>query len=308
MENIIYDLAIIGAGPAGLTAAIYASRANLKVIVLEKENVGSLLMAHKVDNYPGFENGATGVEIYEKMKKQAKRFGTEIVNGIFLDIDISQKPRLIKTNKKSIAAKTVIIATGVTKLGNKKYPGEEEFLGRGISYCATCDGAFFRNMKVSLFGNGEEVAEEALFLTRFASEIYIFSEEEFGCSKELFDRLNTENKIIIKENRHIKEITGTEFVEKVIVENKKENIIEEYEVSAAFMYLGTKNNFEMYSIFADVDEKGYIITDESMKTLEEGIFAAGDVREKNVRQVTTAVADGTIAALEAIKYINSNKA
>ena len=151
MESKIYDLAVIGGGPAGLTAAIYAARANLKVIIIEKENVGSLLMAHKIDNYPGFENGASGREIYEKMKLQALKFGAEITDGIFLDVDISQKPRLLKTSKRNIFARTIIIATGVTKTGGKKYPGEEEYLGKGVSYCATCDGAFFRNMKVALF-------------------------------------------------------------------------------------------------------------------------------------------------------------
>lgn len=307
INSQIYDVAIIGGGPAGLTAAIYASRANLKVIVIEKEGIGSLLMAHKVDNYPGFEEGLTGIEIYTKMKKQAQRFGAEIINAIFLDLDISQNPRIVKTDKMNITAKTVIIAAGVSKLSGKKYPGEEEYVGKGVSYCAQCDGAFFRNVPVSVFGNGDEAAEEAIFLTRFASQVNIISAEKFLCNKELRENIEQRDKIKIYEEFELKEIKGTEFVESVVIGNKDSNNEVELESAAAFMYLGTKNNFEMYSMFAEVDDQGYIVTDETMKTLEEGIFAAGDIRKKGVRQVTTAVADGTIAAIEAIRYINSKK-
>lgn len=305
MEKI-YDLVIIGGGPAGLTSAIYAGRSNLSVLIIEKENMGSLYMAHLVDNYPGFPEGITGKALQEEMKKQALKFNAEFLDATFLGLDIYSDPKVVKTDKNNIKAKSVIIAGGTGKFGGKKIAGEKEFLGKGVSYCATCDGAFTRNMTVSLFGQGDEVAEEALFLTKYSKEILIFTKDnELLCEPELLKALKENEKVKIITNAEIQELKGSEYLDFAVV--KVENEIKEYPVQYAFMYLGTKNLAELYGEVASLDEEGYIITDEGMKTNIDGVFAAGDVRSKKVRQVTTAVNDGTIAGMEAIKYILMNK-
>ena len=305
MEKI-YDLVIIGGGPAGLTSAIYAGRSNLSVLVIEKENVGSLYMAHHVDNYPGFPVGISGKGLQLEMKKQATKFNVEFYNATFLGIDIYSTPKIVKTDKNNIKAKSNVIASGTGKFGGKKIQGEKEFLGKGVSYCATCDGAFTRNMTVSLFGQGDEVAEEALFLTKYSKEILIFTKDsELMCQPELLDTLKSNEKVKIITNAEIQQLKGSEYLDFAVV--KVEEEIKEYPVQYAFLYLGTKNLAELYGEVASLDEEGYIITDESMKTKVEGIFVAGDVRSKKVRQVTTAVNDGTIAGMEVIKYILMNK-
>lgn len=304
MEKI-YDLVIIGGGPAGLTSAIYAGRSNLSVLVIEKENVGSLYMAHLIENYPGFPVGISGKGLQLEMKKQALKFKTEFLNATFLGIDIYSNPKIVKTDKINVKGKAVIIATGTEKFGGKKIAGEKEFLGRGVSYCATCDGAFTRNMTVSLFGQGDEVAEEALFLTKYSKEILIFTKDEkLQCREDLFNVLSKNEKVKIITNAELQELKGSEYLDFAVV--KVGEKIKEYPVQYAFMYLGTKNLSELYGEAADLDEEGYIITDENMATRTEGIFAAGDVRSRKIRQVTTAVSDGTTAGMEVIKYILMN--
>ncbi|MBZ4683075.1 MAG: thioredoxin reductase [Fusobacteriaceae bacterium] len=306
MTKNIYDIVIVGGGPAGLTAAIYGARANMNVLVLHKKNVGSLVSAHKIDNYPGFPEGLSGEELNDLMKKQALKYGAEIIDATLLDIDIYSTPKIVKTDKDNFAAKTIIIATGWPKNNSKKIDGEEEFLGRGVSYCATCDGAFTKNLDVTLFGQGEEIAEEALFLTKYSKSIKIFvNSDELKCHKETYDALVNNEKVEIITNSELLKITGNDFVEKAIV--KINGIEKEVKADYAFLYLGTKSSLELFTTFANVDQNGYIITKDDMKTNIEGIYAAGDVREKSLRQVTTAVADGTIAATEAIKYILKQK-
>ncbi|WP_300358924.1 FAD-dependent oxidoreductase [Fusobacterium sp.] len=305
MEKI-YDLVIIGGGPAGLTSAIYAGRSNLSVLVVEKENVGSLYMAHLVDNYPGFPVGISGKGLQLEMKKQALKYNVEFLNATFLGIDIYSAPKIVKTDKINVKANAIIIATGTGKFGGKKIAGEKEFLGKGVSYCATCDGAFTRNMTVSLFGQGDEVAEEALFLTKYSKEILIFTKDDtLQCNQELFDTLTSNEKVKIITNAELQELKGSEYLDFAVVKIGDE--IKEYAIQYAFMYLGTKNLSELYGEVANLDKEGYIITDENLKTDVEGIFAAGDIRSKKIRQVTTAVSDGTIAGMEVIKYVLINK-
>lgn len=304
MEKV-YDLVIIGGGPAGLTSAIYAGRSNLSVLIIEKENIGSLHMAHLIDNYPGFPVGISGKGLQLEMKKQALKFKTEFLNATFLGIDIYSTPKIVKTDKINVKAKAIIIATGTGKFGGKKITGEKEFLGKGVSYCATCDGAFTKNMVVSLFGNGDEVAEEALFLTKYSKEILIFTKDEkLECNKELLDTLVANEKVKVIANAELQELKGSEYLDFAVVKVNDE--IKEYAIQYAFMYLGTKNLSELYGEVAQLDDEGYIVTDENLKTSTDGIFVAGDVRSKKVRQVTTAVSDGTIAGMEAIKYILMN--
>lgn len=307
MTEKFYHTVIIGAGPAGLTAAIYAARARLDVLVIEEPEKGSMLMAHKIDNYPGFPEGMTGKELYDLMKAQAVKYGAEFRTATFLGVNAYESPKTIQTDTENFKANTVIFATGWAKNNSgKKKTGEEEFLGRGVSYCATCDGAFTRNLVSSMFGQGDEVAEEALFLTRYSREIFIFTpEKEFKAKQHLLDLLKEHEKIKIITEAELVEITGNEYVEKVKVNVK--GVIKEQCTDYAFLYLGTKNMSELYGEFAELDEQGYIITDEHMQTKIEGIYAAGDVRSKHLRQVTTATADGTIAGMEVTKYILKRK-
>lgn len=306
MQQTVYDVIIIGAGPAGLTAALYTGRANLKVLVLEKENTGSLLMAHKIENYPGIPGSPTGRDVYNLMKEQTLNFDVTYETATFLGLDLFSENKIVKTDKENFHGRSVIIATGWSKNGNKKIAGEQEFLGKGVSYCATCDGAFTRNMIVSLVGKGEELAEEALFLTRYAKEINVFvTAPTLECDKEIFETLSSNEKVKIFYSCELMEIKGTEYVEELTI--KKDGEISAYKSDFAFLYLGTKSSKELYGEVSEFDEQGYIKTDDYMKTSVDGIFAAGDVRSKVVRQVTTATADGTIAGMQAIKFILQNK-
>ena len=184
MEKI-YDVIIVGGGPAGLTAGLYTGRAKLSTLIIEKSGMGSLYMAHKIDNYPGFPEGLTGTELNNLMKEQAKKFGAEFVEGTLLGFDPYEEVKIVKTDAGNFKGKNIIVATGTGKSFVKKIKGEKELLGKGVSYCATCDGAFTKFMTVSLIGQGEELAEEALFLTKFSKHIRVMvTEDEFKCSKE----------------------------------------------------------------------------------------------------------------------------
>lgn len=304
MEIKIYDTVIVGGGPAGLTAALYLARANKKVIVIEKKGFGSLAAAHKIENYPGFEDGITGEELLGKMKKQAVKFGAEISEDIFLDLDSMSNPIAVKCMNKKYIGKSVIISTGIWKGNSHKFKGESEFLGKGVSYCATCDGAFYKNMTVAVLGNGEEACEEAIYLTNHAAKVLIFVKENIlTCEENTKQSIKDNPKIEVVYERELVEIAGSEFVEKIIVKKTNNGISEEYSSDAAFMYLGTKSNIEMFANFANINEKGMIITNDKLESYVEGVYIAGDIREKSVRQITTAVSDGTIAASEVIKFL-----
>lgn len=302
----VYDLIVIGGGPAGATAALYAGRSNLNVLVIEKPEVGALISAHKIDNYPGFPNGITGKELYETIQKQAQKFGAEFVEDTFLELDIYSHPRVVKASKGNYEGIGIIIATGWPKNNSKKIIGEKEFTGNGVSYCATCDGFFTKGRITSVFGNGHEAVEEALFLTKHAKEINVFCDkDDLEVEAELKEQLLSNENVKLFTNAKLVEVLGNQYVEKVKVDITGE--IKEMESDFAFLYLGTKSNNELYQGFAKLNDEGYIITDENMACEVEGVWAAGDIRERTVRQVTTAVADGTLAGIEAIKYVMKKK-
>lgn len=302
----VYDLIVIGGGPAGATAALYAGRSNLNVLVIEKPEVGALVSAHKIDNYPGFPNGITGKELYETIQKQAQKFGAEFVEDTFLELDIYSHPRVVKASKGNYEGTGIIIATGWPKNNSKKIIGEKEFTGNGVSYCATCDGFFTKGRITSVFGNGHEAVEEALFLTKHAKEINVFCDkDDLEVEAELKEQLLSNENVKLFTNAKLLEVLGNQYVEKVKVDIAGE--IKEMESDFAFLYLGTKSNNELYQGFAKLNDEGYIITDENMACEVEGVWAAGDIRERTVRQVTTAVSDGTLAGIEAIKYVMKKK-
>ena len=302
----VYDLIVIGGGPAGATAALYAGRSNLNVLVIEKPEVGALISAHKIDNYPGFPNGITGKELYETIQKQAQKFGAEFVEDTFLELDIYSHPRVVKASKGNYEGIGIIIATGWPKNNSKKIIGEKEFTGNGVSYCATCDGFFTKGRITSVFGNGHEAVEEALFLTKHAKEINVFCDkDDLEVEAELKEQLLSNENVKLFTNAKLLEVLGNQYVEKVKVDIAGE--IKEMESDFAFLYLGTKSNNELYQGFVKLNDEGYIITDENMACEVEGVWAAGDIRERTVRQVTTAVSDGTLAGIEAIKYVMKKK-
>ncbi|MGM0508654.1 MAG: NAD(P)/FAD-dependent oxidoreductase [Fusobacteriota bacterium] len=307
MENKVYDVVIVGAGPAGLSAALYTSRANLSVLVLEKEGQGALLSAHKIANYPGAKDNPSGKELYNRMKDHAKQHGAEFVDATFLELETMESPKVVKTSVDIYKAESVIIATGFSKSKEQKLPGEDEFIGKGVSYCATCDGAFFKGMDVSVFGNGEEALEEALFLTKHVKKVYFFvNDEKLIGDSELINSLKEKDNIEILYNHELKEISGGDFVEKVeVINDSGDNIT--YDVAAVFLYLGTKSNTQLFSTFANLNEQGRIETKENMQTLVDGVYAAGDVRAKPLMQVVTAASDGAIAATEVIKHVMKQK-
>ncbi|MGF6906896.1 NAD(P)/FAD-dependent oxidoreductase [Fusobacterium sp. PH5-44] len=307
-KDTLYDIIIIGGGPAGLSCGIYAGRSNLKTLIIEKSGEGSLLKAHLIDNYPGFPQGIKGLELYNLMKEQTIKYNVEFQEATVLNFDFDKIVKTVKTSVGNFMGKFVVVASGIAT-GSKKLKGEKEFIGNGVSYCATCDGAFTKNMNVVLFGQGEEVAEEALFLTKFSKEITIFVPDgKLLCPEKTLEAIHSSNiKVII--NAEIKEITGKDYVEKVLVEIKdNQNILtKEFAADFVFLYLGTKSNKELYGEHFKLDDKGFIITDESMKTNLNNVYAVGDVRAKEVRQVSTAVSDGTIAALSILKEQLTNK-
>ncbi|MFO7152571.1 MAG: thioredoxin-disulfide reductase [Bacillota bacterium] len=303
----MYDLAIIGAGPAGLSAAIYGARARLSTVVIEKMYPGGqAAITDVIENYPGFTEGISGSELAEAMKKQAEKFGAEFLNGEVQKIERQGEKFVLHLKKETVEAKAVILAMGALarKLGVK---GEKEFTGRGVSYCATCDGAFYMDRKVMVVGGGDTAIEDALFLTHFASRvIVVHRRNELRATKILQERAFNNEKIEFIWDSVVEEIKGADAVQEVVVKNVKTGEIKSVPVDGVFIAIGWDPNTAVVRDLVKLNEKGYIITDENMGTGVPGLFAAGDVREKSLRQVVTAVADGAIAAVSAEKYLEEH--
>lgn len=301
----IYDVIIVGGGPAGLAAGIYASRAALKTLLIEKGMPGGLIAGTEfIENYPGFAEGIGGVELTMQMDAQARRFGLEVKSANAESITVVDGLFSIQTDDAELKSKTVIIATGA-KSQSLGVDGEEEYHGRGVSYCATCDGAFFKDKVVAVVGGGDAAIEEALYLTKFASEVHVIHRRgELRATKILQERAMDNPQIIFHWHSVVEKIIGEALVEEIELKNVQTGEITRQKVDGIFIYVGTTPVSALVHGLADLNERNYIITDENMQTSTPGLFAAGDVRQKSLRQVVTAVADGAIAAVMAEKHIN----
>ena len=302
------DLVILGGGPAGLTAAIYASRAKLNTILLENSILGGQVRnSFTIENYPGFKS-IDGSELADKIQEQAEELGAVIDEfDPVIDVKLDENEKIVETESYIYKTKAVILATGATP---KKLPipNENKFEGRGIHYCAVCDGALYDGKIVGVIGGGNSALKEAIFLTRFAEKVYLIRRHDyFKGEKAILDKVNKNDKIEILYNTDLVDVKGNTFVEKAIVRDVLTNEEREMDIDALFGYIGTEPKTKEFSSYIHLTSNGYIITDENMRTKIPGVYAAGDVREKEYRQITTAVADGTIAALEAEKYIVANR-
>lgn len=305
------DVLIIGAGPAGLAAGIYAARAKLDTVILDKSNPGGqIVITAEIANYPGAPND-TGPKLIEKMVEQVKQFGAEFIRDKVISVDLKDKIKVVKTENNEYRAKAIIIATGANprKIG---CPGENKLVGKGVSYCATCDADFFTDLEVFVIGGGDTAVEEGMYLTKFARKVTIVHRrDELRAAKSIQEKAFKNDKLHFMWDTVVDEIKGDGIVESIVLRNVKTNEVTEYFADeedgtfGVFPFIGVVPCSELFDGQVQLDN-GYIVTDENMKTNIEGVYAAGDIRVKSLRQVVTATADGAIAACQAEKYIDEN--
>ena len=308
MSEKIFDCIILGGGPAGLSSALYCARGNLKTAIIDTSAIGGTPVNYcEIENYLGF-NKIQGFELCEKFENHIDEFNIEkFPYEEIQEIDLVSPIKKIKTLDKELKARSVIIATGAKpkKLG---VAGEQENIGRGVSYCAVCDGAFYKDKITAVVGGGNSALEEALYLTRFCKKIYlIHRRNEFRADDIIQQRIKENKKIELVLNSTIEEIKADKKVESIIVKDNSTNKTQEIKVDGVFPYIGIEPNSEMFATQIKQDESGFILTDVSMKTNIEGVFAIGDIRNTPLRQVITAVSDGAIAGVEAAKYLMNLK-
>ncbi|MBP3727976.1 MAG: thioredoxin-disulfide reductase [Pseudobutyrivibrio sp.] len=302
---MIYDVIIIGAGPAGLAAGIYGKRAGFDILILDTSSIsgGQILNTYEIDNYPGFP-GSSGQEVADAMRQHCDKLGVEFARGRVTSIIDNGATKDLVTKKNTYTAKSIIIATGAS---NKKLgcPGEEELSGMGVSYCATCDGAFFKEKQVAVVGGGDVALEDAIYLSRFCTKVYlIHRRDEFRGAKVLQDQVKSTDNIEIIYDTVVNSINGTQSVESITVQNTKTDASSELKVDGIFIAVGTVPNTQILSGLVQMDDKGYVVADETCKTSCPGVFVAGDVRTKPLRQVLTATADGANAITSIQKYFS----
>ena len=306
MTTADYDVIILGGGPAGFAAGIYASRANVKTAIIDTNMLGGQPSNYlELENYPGFET-ISGFELMEKFEAHADKFGVEkFPMQEIVQINLNGEIKQIITKEKTFNAKTVIIATGAhpQKLG---IPGEKEFFGRGVSYCAVCDGAFYRGKTVAVIGGGNSAIEEAMYLTRFAEKVYIIHRrDKLRADKIVQERAFKNPKIEFIYDSIPLEIGGKEKAEEIKIKNVKTEQITDLKVDGVFPYIGIVPNVDFINGQIQQNEKGFIVTDEFLNTSQKGVYAIGDVRTTPLRQVITAAADGAVAAVSATKYLET---
>lgn len=308
MEILSFDTVILGGGPAGFSAGLYAARGELSTAIVDVNMLGGQPSNYlELENYPGFVC-IGGYELMEKFEEHADKFGiNKFPMQEILSVDLISNPKVIKTKEYEFNAKTVIIATGAKpmKLGVK---GEKEFVGRGVSYCAVCDGAFYKDKVVAVVGGGNAAVEEAIYLTRFASKVYlIHRRDELRADKIVQCRAFENPKLEFVFDSVVKEIVGEDCVKSLVLENVKSKESTNLSVDGVFPYIGISPNVDNFSGQITQDSKGFILTDDTMETSIDGVFAVGDVRVTPLRQVITAAADGAISAVYASRYIESQK-
>ena len=306
MQSYEFDTVILGGGPAGLSAGIYASRGAVSTAIIDTSMLGGQPSNYlELENYPGFPL-VGGFDLMEKFEEHADKFGVQKFPMQEIEsVDLKSTPKVIKTKEAEFRAKTVIIACGAQpmKLG---VPGEAEFVGRGVSYCAVCDGAFYKNKVVAVVGGGNAAVEEAMYLTKFADKVYVIHRRnELRADKIVQEREKKKKKIEFIWDSVVKEIKGADLVNTAVLENVKTHEISNLQVDGVFPYIGMTPNIESISGQVEQDANGFIITDETMKTSIDGVYAAGDVRKTPLRQVITAASDGAVSAVYAVKYLES---
>jgi len=304
-----YKVVIIGSGPAGLTAAIYAARGNVQPLLIRGLQPGGLITTtNEIENFPGFPEGITGFELAERMEKQATRFGTQFLDGTVLRIDLAQRPFSLELDSgEKILAESLIIATGASprKLG---IPGEERLISRGVSYCATCDGFFFKGKKVVIIGGGNSALDEGLFLTRFVNElIIVHRRDQLRADPILQERAFSHPKVSFIWDTVPLEILGTDKVTGIRLKNCKTNAETVLTTDAVFPYVGNVPNTDLLQGQLPTNPNGFLITDEHLRTTVPGVFVAGDVTDYIYRQAITAAAKGTMAAMEAMWFLDAQE-
>ncbi len=302
-----YDVMIIGGGPAGLSAAIYAARGGLKTGLFEKGIIGGqITVTNDVENYPGFPEPLSGFELTERMRQQAEVYKAEFIDEEVNAIGMEGLCKIIETSENTYRTKSLIICTGAhPRLLN--VPGEERFTGRGVSYCATCDGALYRDKVVAVVGGGDSAVEEALFLTRFAKKVYIIHRrDELRAQKIIQERALKNPKVEMVWDTVVQKIDGTEQLENLELYNRRTEKVSFLPVDGVFIYVGILPNNELLESRLELDSSGFVLTNENMHTNVPGIYAAGDIRHTPLRQVVTATSDGAIAAYSAEKWIMEN--
>jgi len=305
----VYDLIIIGGGCAGLTAGIYAGRANLKTVILEKQFAGGqAAITNEIANYPGFKN-ISGYNLTKSMLEQARSFGTEFISQGVKEVDFSKEIKKVYTDKNVFKGYTVIIAAGASPR-EAGFEGERKFKGRGISYCASCDGFFYSGKNVFIVGSGYSAAQEALYLSRIAKKItMLIRKDRLKCPPSIIKKLRENPKVEIMFNTEIVEVSGVDNLERAVLRNNITNEVftyteEKNNTFGVFVFVGYKPSTEFIKKYIKTDKDGYILTNEEMETNIKGIYAAGDLRQKSLRQIITAASDGAVAASMAERYIN----
>lgn len=305
-ENKIEDILILGTGPAGLAAALYAARADLQPLLLTGTEIGGqAATTDRIENYPGFPDGVGGTELADLFQKNAERFGARLEYDTATEVDLSSRPFSVKTYGKEFKARALIIATGASpnKLG---VPGEEQFRGKGVSYCATCDGWFFKDKDVAVVGGGDSALEEAIFLTRYAKTVTIIHRrEELRAGALLQKRAKTNPKIKFVWNSVVEEIRGDQGVNNLLLKNVKDGGQSELPVDGIFIFIGHSPNTQLFTNQLKMDDKNYIVADAHMNTSVPGVFAAGEVCDAFFRQVITSAGMGAAAAISATRFLEN---
>ncbi len=308
MTKYEFDTVILGGGPAGFSAGLYAARSAASTAIIDISMLGGQPSNYlELENYPGF-NKIGGFELMEKFEEHADMFGVQkFPMQEIEEINLISNPKIIRTKEAEFAAKSVIIATGAKPM-HLGVPGEEEFIGRGVSYCAVCDGAFYQDKVVAVVGGGNSAVEEAMYLTKFASKVYlIHRRDELRADKIIQERAFKNEKLEFVWNSVVEEINGSDLVEKIAVKNVKTGESSEIPVNGIFPYIGITPNVAYINGQIEQNSHGFILTDETMKTSIDGVYAVGDVRQTPLRQVITAASDGAIGAVYATKYVQTLK-